>query len=296
MPWLYGHETLTINRTLFLEIFAHQQVLEQALQVLNPGRSHLTTEDEKIKAFTMVNSRTRALNHFLGRRYDDLPVTARPPPADPIGAVQVFNVPELVEQVLLYLDPHSICQAAQACRPMADALSTSSKLKRKLSLIADTNCFTHSIFEGHGWSNLRCRLHIQRSRYASALPNTSGVNGEMISDFPALALPRLGVRPRAILVCQPPITEIYSYVDGCYCKVDGHRGKYQPCLTITDSNGITYGHLVDLAQRLRQDHVNRPENHAKSRFLNSEHVPSLTFAARVPLQSDHPLLCTPRSP
>lgn len=297
MPWLYDdHERFTINRRLFLEILEQQEILEQALQVLDPGRKHSISEDEKIAAFKAVNSRTTSLNHFLRRQYGLLPVTARPPPTDPIYAVQVFQTPELIEQVLLYLGPQSVCQAAQACRAMADALSISSKLKRKLSIIADTDCFTHSVFDNYDPSDLHCRLQHQMSIYASALPATPGTYGEMLFRFTPRNLPRLGVRPRSVFICQPPITEIHAYIDSCDCAVYDNYGKRNPCSTIQDSDGITYGHLVDEARKLRKDHFRRPVYAGQGRSLDDESFPSLTFAARVPLQADHPLLCTPRSP
>ena len=285
-----------MNRRLFLQILKEQKIPEQSLQALDPARKHLTTEDEKVEAFEVVQSRTRVMNYYLEGKYDLLPVTARPPSTDPICVVQVFAIPELMGQIMLYLDPRSICQAAQACKAMADALSVSSKLERKLSLVADTTCFTHSIFEDDRSSRLRCYVQEQRSGYASPSPSTPANYGELLIRFSARALPRLGLRPSSIFVCQPPITEMLAYVDGCRCKEEHQRGTTKPCLTITNSKGITYGVVVDEARKLRREHVNRPQNHSSSHSLSDEEFPPLTFAARVPIQAGHPLLREPSSP
>lgn len=125
-------------------------------------------------------------------------------------AKEVFEIPELLEYVLSYLDSGQLLLTYSVSRQFFDVIQGSLKLKRKLGLQPD-NPTVVTFPPTYSKANLLLRasdLNIHREPTPSKVIVT-------ISRIGGNKLGILGSRCRAMLVCQPPAQEMKIYPSCC---------------------------------------------------------------------------------
>ena len=118
----------------------HSRTLENGLAKLqNSGTTDVNTLYE---AKTASDHFTRLVQQLVNQ----VPITSKPVPGS-TRAGDVFNIPELLEHILLELEPHQILVAQQTNRQWCGTVNSSIKLEQKLGLSADSSGHFYSAFD-----------------------------------------------------------------------------------------------------------------------------------------------------
>lgn len=207
------------------------------------------------------------LAHSLGVNF----LKGQPNEASAAKAQQVFDIPELLEMILLKLPPSSIFAAQQACQTFSALITSSPKIQHHLGLKADlqanfSTCFNERSFDA--WGKFQCHPAFDSSATRSAWRRFRNVQSEDESDPKTLEitanfinrskLPRLGERCQSMLICQPPIYEMEVSVVCCNDHTV-HRLPGMPSPPpipepIRSKTGITVGDLLTATRKLWQEH------------------------------------------
>lgn len=175
------------------------------------------------------------------------PLTPRPR----AYATQVFSTPELLEQILSYLDTADLLRANTVNRSFHSVLLGSQKLERILGLTPQplddgtTPYFSPSSF---GWRSI---VEEERSGPWADLP-TSPEGIPFALTWAAADCGSLGQRPQAMLISQPPTLNA-AMTSLCCNRALG-------TLTVSVvSAGLTCGDLKDACRKLLPSHHNCPD-------------------------------------
>lgn len=221
-------------------------------------------------------------------------------------AGDVFNTPELLEHILLGLEPHHILVAQQTNKQWCDTVNMSIKLKQKLGLSADPSGHFYSAFDyraapavrppllglGLGTtvdsamrayeerqrrigetplSGLICKGWARVFRCDPRAPKLDKEHMFMVKVERAVQERGVGKRYRSMLLCQPPIKE--ALIEIAVIKQDWeiHRTT-----TIVAKNGITLGDLLDVIAK-----------HSKA---DGEELETVTFKHSIKLKDTDPIM------
>ncbi|KAK4540807.1 hypothetical protein LTR36_008884 [Oleoguttula mirabilis] len=177
-----------------------------------------------------------------------------------VKAQQVFNIPELVEEIFTHTSPRDIRSATQTQRATSSVLDGSPKLQQKFGLRpSESGILCFPFFEN--WSNLlSCTVLNTDGSYNP--PKTKSDCIDIVLSFHSGLLPRVGSRCREILVCQPAISEMQVSVDCCkkarirWGGPEAASPLYGEPITPlkVKAGGITVGHVLDVAAKLVTEH------------------------------------------
>ncbi|KAI7534877.1 hypothetical protein KC331_g12319 [Hortaea werneckii] len=127
----------------------HYQRLSSRLDALRQLSSTDRTlgDDLLTQLFDDAEGIRRYLAHSLGVNF----LKGQPNEASAAKAQQVFDIPELLEMILLKLPPSSIFAAQQACQTFSALITSSPKIQHHLGLKADpqsnfSTCFNERSF------------------------------------------------------------------------------------------------------------------------------------------------------
>lgn len=187
-------------------------------------------------------------------------------------AQKVFDIVEILEQVLLHVDcARDVLEAMRVNRQFRDAVLGSSKLQRKLSLLPDLDAYLHVTDANDMISYCSlpsaewCILTFEgRIAFDNADTDRDGVQVRFQGQQP-----KLGSRCRQRYFCQPPPEEMFVFVGCCDDSV------------VKNDAGLTVGDLYEVAEK----HLIC----ASAACIPIEEV-WITFRGGVKLRSDDPLL------
>ncbi|KAK3722184.1 hypothetical protein LTR37_002617 [Vermiconidia calcicola] len=191
-------------------------------------------------------------------------------------AAKVFNIPELLEEILCHLNAKDILQASITNRSMAAALHSSLSIQKRLCLKVDANSFFHTPFakglfrsvwleqyDQPQWGDRDDLDNLWGKVHSSLILRVYIRNG---------VIPRIGTRYRSMYLCQPPVTDVTLKPD-C-CRYNGSVGGSEDFTTrpwrtkITTATGVTLGQLIDEATKLQGVHRLCPN--VESNRLNAD--------------------------
>ncbi|KAI7280468.1 hypothetical protein KC345_g4731 [Hortaea werneckii] len=213
----------------------HYQRLSSRLGALRQlSSTDRTLGDELLtQLFDDVEGIGKYLTHTLGENF----VNGQPNEASAAKARQVFDVPELLEMILLKLPPSSIFVAQQVCQTFSALITSSSKIQHYLGLKADLQSNFSTCFNGRSvspWSKFQCGPEFDSSGRTSAWlsrrfrdiqseDESKPKTFEVFASFSSHSkLPRLGERCQSMLICQPPIYEMKISVACCSDDTSHH--------------------------------------------------------------------------
>lgn len=199
-------------------------------------------------------------------------------------AKKVFDVPELLEEILTHLDVKDILGAQCVNWQFRNAVDSSTRLQRQLTFLPSKSGFVSSPFDTGSYNH-----GIAVMKYPSAETDSSRKPDQereltvsvFIDDHPL----KLGSTCRRILLVQPPIKTIVVDVS-CRCEHDREE--------VHNPKGITIGDLVNHTRRLQKVHRYHTPTWRPRNLLRKERTgdpkPNVFFMARIPLQDDDPNL------
>ncbi|KAK4545754.1 hypothetical protein LTR36_002708 [Oleoguttula mirabilis] len=209
------------------------------------------------------------------------------PPQNESIACRVFEVPELLELILLELPVADIMSFQQVDRNARDAIEASSPLQRALSLRADPadSPVRMPFNDMTGLRGFSCGERKRPSRRLGRLPwRDDEIQIKAYFTSNSGPLPRIGLRWRRMYALQPPIREMIATV--LCCQFASLPGVSQ---TVTSECGITVGDLYDAAQQAWLEHrqcVNAAsDDHDENGLVKVQVIFSTTLA----LKPDNPI-------
>ncbi|KAI7371518.1 hypothetical protein KC354_g475 [Hortaea werneckii] len=156
----------------------HYQRLSSRLGALRQLSSTDRTlgDDVLTQLFDDAEGIGKYLAHNLGVNF----LKGQPNEASAAKAQQVFDIPELLEMILLKLPPRSIFAAQQVCQTFSALITSSPKIQHHLGLKADlqsnfSTCFHERSFGLGG--NFQCLPAFHSSSRRSALMRLLRING-----------------------------------------------------------------------------------------------------------------------
>ncbi|KAK3661703.1 hypothetical protein LTR56_000192 [Elasticomyces elasticus] len=258
-----------------LDILKHQQQLERSVALLATSREGDAARDCALLAC----SRSLAmLRRFVVAGLGSDPLKTLPTQISGRVAEKVFAVPELTEMILMELSPARLLRVAPVCKAFEAAIASSPALRDKLGLRAHENSIWKSPFNCRGpdsthWrsvaerdevgevnldplrESLRCYiLDTEKARSRAVKEHVATVRAVFVSHTDAeshdrwscrsgsRALPIVGDRGQAILICQPPIKEMFILASCCRTRLGTRSEPLAP--TVTNPKGLTVGDLL----------------------------------------------------
>lgn len=237
------------------------------------------------------------------------PLITVPSHASSQKAQEVFNTTELAEIILSLLSIADILSAATANRAFTHCVSSSKKLQDILCLRPDQDSFWRSNFQEGGdldtlvscgisgpfrskWK-AREEMNIDAQIFRQPLLPFSGEGPEV--------LPSSGSRCQSMLICQPPIKELWAVPQCCGtfeernlrygADFDGKLPPPPEPLSIRSDTGLTLGDLVSFADKISEDHRQCPYGaHWHHDDATGECVPEVIFKGTLVLRPDDPAL------
>lgn len=251
------------------EVRDHYQRLSGRLQALRQlSSADRTLEDDLL---TQLCDDTEGIQKYLARSLGVSFANSQPNEASTAKAQQVFQVPELLEMILLKLPPKSIFAAQQVCQTFSALISSSSKIQHYLGLKADLHCNFSTCFDKHSlslWGGFQCRPEFdlshrrldwlrRRIHTNSSEPEPQSNTLEVTAKFsPHSKLPRLGKRCQSMLICQPPVYEMEATTACCNDRARRRLpGALPPVpVSIKSKTGITVGDILTASRGLWREH------------------------------------------
>jgi hypothetical protein len=218
------------------------------------------------------------------------------------AARRTFDVPELLELILLNLGLPDLLQVSQVNCTMRDGIAGSIKLQQKL-------CFYPKPHPAHYYNpfdtacpgamaGFICSADSSSQGSIQVIhePNKNGQWLQLQARFellPRQTLAKITPRQREMLICQPPVPEATAYIRCCPHPLEDQPpapGQSYPPLKITRETGITIGDLYDLAEKIIDKHRYCPR--AQWRCLDEDGTVNaeLLFKLSVPLHDDDPMV------
>lgn len=232
-------------------------------------------------------------------------------------AQEVLQLPELLEMILSFLDVQDVLQMQGVSRTCFSSIEQSSRLQLRLGLKKSSDGFFSLPLESPPWMSLMggtgidfpgfaCyvdRVHFADPRF-SAFGEERGPKDtiSVIVRFTANALsgklPIVANRYRAMTVAQPPVMEMNVYTDCCAkyhgttISFPGHSGFLNRDVagTLTNESGVTIDDLYDIAAEVVHEHHPCPDAVARDLDNEGNIAVAVTFAGKVKLRPDDPLL------
>ncbi|KAK5125996.1 hypothetical protein LTR85_011351 [Meristemomyces frigidus] len=198
-------------------------------------------------------------------------------------AEEVFGIPELLEHICLSgLSVFDLLHAQQVSKAFLAGILTSPKLLRRMGLRADVGASYSSAFakgetRSNGFQSFRAELvDHSEPRYLISGTREPRLSVRLTAYFWSEAktktLPKLGSRPRDMLVCQPPVDEVTARIDCC-----------NKTSTVRSAAGIRVGDLYDAALSLSETHRLCPLVHFNRHDEEGNFNAAVRFSGEIPL-------------
>ncbi|KAK4545607.1 hypothetical protein LTR36_002559 [Oleoguttula mirabilis] len=267
------------QRTPLLDILKQHVRLEQSLLTLVQTQSAAgaSMADSAKTALTQAQRATNIIRASLVDQLSWDPLRTAPSVNSGRLAMKVFCIPELLELILLHLPARELLQVYRANTVFAAGIASSPRVQMKLGLRPDGNSFWRSDFDtAEDSANVstaaerlssifRCSLvddedarsravrdeRVTVSAQFSCQPIYHRGRGASYMEEPE-PLPEVGERARAMLICQPPITDMLILPTCCDPTI---RADRVPMLSmLQNSAGLTVDDLLDATTQVKEDH------------------------------------------
>lgn len=285
--------------------FELEKQMSNALNQLNSGsltdlKATLLSAQSNVGELSQYFShKFRQHSHFYNERRAE----------DSTTACKVFDIPELLEMVLQYLDVTDVLSIYQCSRNIRDSIDGSSQLQQQLSLrAAPVNShlhfplrnLTHDLF-GHPSIGFSTQEHIvqgrRRSLHERKADPIDDPTAEVHACFYLLSgqvLPGVGSRIRKMFITQPPIEEMYISLDCCpsyeYPDYAFAPQPSTPVREIVKKGGLTVGDLYDRTKKLLDEHRYCPSAYSGLIQDDGSVRVGVRFVGKMTLQPDDPLI------
>lgn len=283
-----------INRGLV----SNQQSLDAMLKDLLARNSQGSIDREDLaRSISQMQASVQHIDTLLREVIGEESYTAQCPAHATGLAQQVFDVPELLEMILVNLSIEELLAAQFINRQFRDAVNSSTKLQRKLSLLPHTSKDFYAPFE----ENVAPGFYFYSRASQEDLLTDLQVLREPIGTerWPEAMqakfdpeLPKIGDRCRRMLVFQPPIKEVRVLTTCCARWSARHTDiQMKDSDIVRNEDGITVGDLLDAASALK-------EHHSQCVWADSElHDPETgvvevqtVFETAYPMRRDDPII------
>lgn len=213
------------------------------------------------------------------------------------AARKVFDLPELLELILLQLSVHDIFRVQAVSRQFRDAIDASGKIQRQCGFQADDESKLRIPLTGnderpfHGLGTFYVSLSTPCGPDASD-PETMVVTAHT---HLAIKMPRAGSKTRSILICQPPIKHMEVFMDCCTVRAQQvvapnvWTTDRVPTTSLDSDTGITVGDIMDTATRLHAEHRLCPDATVHYHDDNGFVVANIRLEAKVKIDASHPM-------
>ncbi|KAK3704405.1 hypothetical protein LTR37_013828 [Vermiconidia calcicola] len=214
-------------------------------------------------------------------------------------ATQVYNIPELLEQILYFLNAKDILQASTTNKFMAAALPSSSTIQKKLCLKVDADSFFQTPFA----KGLFRSVWLEQLTYTPLGDKDDPFDQDKwYKDHSTLFLrmcfgsgrvPRPGTRYRSMNLCQPHVTEM-TLIPTC-CNDDGSIRESEDSTTrprvtkIASATGVTLGQLIDEAAKLQEAHRLCPDIESQMLKPDGTALVGVICVGAISLRYDDPI-------
>lgn len=249
--------------------------LRTTLEALREARRAAAGSQEGVvdTALAILDADRERTNGELAR----VPISLRPTAASGLKAMELFSVPELLENILIHLDLESLLNIQQAHKASDTLIRTSKKVQKKMLLRPNPG----ASFSTAWGVNDNDRLIIVCPLRDKNLASNGGLPMISISVIQEIFNYRFGSHMRDMLICQPPIFEVHASMECCDPRLTGFKTA-----VFKRRTGIRIGDLVELAAKLQREHATCPdaslEQHDEDGVLR---LPAW-FRAISPLQGD----------
>lgn len=258
-------------------LLAMHQELDQILSTIEQKAKQGPIEPHQL---TTLISTARACisadDDFVNRRNLSILVPERCPSHATGLAQRVFDIPELLEHILRYLEIPALLEAQRINRQFRDAVETSTRLQRKLSLLPHSSRTFYAPFALRGLASLKCRLIPSGTRKMGESERSLHFVLEARFYGP---LPKIGSRCRRMLIMQPPVTSVKVYQDCCHARSVPSDSPF----ILSNPSGISIGDLLRTAQVMRTQHRQCPHAAAWRLDENGDVRVSTRFRAELVL-------------
>lgn len=299
-----GDDHSSAHRQSARAVVADQRHLQNSItHLLHKVSLDCLDRDHLGRSLTAMQESVKGIDSYL-REWIDAEIYAESCPPGAIGLAQrVFNIPELLEEILSYLTMGELLAAQYINRQFRDAVNASTRLQRKLSLLPHSSPYFYAPFEEDEAPGFQFNSTVDdmykfqtlsaEKKMASGQDNDPRV---MQARF-TVDLPRIGFRCRRMFVVQPPITKMIAIPHCCEGVWSRSTTKFRKShRTISNRNGITIGDLLKAAKRLQKKHENCPIAPFHMHDLVDGRVRMQTaFQAAYTVRQEDPLLKIPES-
>jgi hypothetical protein len=266
-----------------------QTHLDSLVQLIEPEADQSAEIQRHLKA---IRDGLSTQQSHLDQLVESVPPMARKPPTTDELAEKVFNIPELLEKILLYLSPADLLRVQRVSHLFFNATEGSPKIQFKMGLRPQENChitFPPALLEFHMFSfSLEPYTCFGNSRQ-TLQENEVNIRAGFYGGEKNNKMLKLGKRCRDMLICQPPIKTLNAYTRCCH-PTWSWRGATDPVETITVEGGFRMGDLIDVHERITAAHRLCPDadppEHDDEGFVR----PRVSFETRVVTLDDDPAL------
>jgi len=233
------------------ELNAVRQDNENTLRHLLHLKTILDSNTQALATLACAVQSARQVANTLQQSIDIIPISLRPSAASASLAARVFMIPELLECILMKVDPRGVLMASQTCRVMRETVYQSQPLQRKLHLLADPAA---------SFSALDEFIRPLLSRGSWPLVLSRHIRTELSIDHHSLQV-HLMKRPIrsdcpdalywSMQVCQPPVTTLAVQTS---CGCGSGQGSHGIPQTIVCESGFTFGLLDHHTRAIEKAH------------------------------------------
>ena len=253
-------------------------------QVLGPA---LNENHEALKHLQAITDGLSVQNSHLNTIVQSVPPIARKPPGTIEVVSKVFAVPELLERILLYLNPVDLLRIQQVDHLFFNSIQGSMKLLCKMGLMAQENGHVSAPPASVDTQSFFCFYEMYSSLSRDVPQDNDVVVKAGFSDLENS--PNLGSRCRNMLICQPPLKSMSVHTRCCHPTWSWNDSD-EDLDPITSESGLVVGDLLDAHNRVTADHRLCPEaeppEHGSDGFVN----PHVSFEATMVAENDDPSL------
>lgn len=265
------------RRNMQLNVHSLAQVLGHAFSESHEARKHLQA----------ITDGLAAQNSYLNTLVQSVPPVARKPAGTAEVVSKVFAIPELLERILLYLNPVDLLRIQQVDHLFFNAILGSMKLQSKMGLMAQKNGHVSAPTASFDTERFSCFCEMYSSLSRDVLDDNDVVLKAGFSDV--FNPPNLGSRARAMLICQPPLKSMSVHTRCCHPTWSWSNSD-DDLDPITSDSGISMGDLVDAHARITADHRLCPQANPPEHDPDGFVKPHVSFEATMVAENDDPSL------